>query len=137
VRTISFGLTYEQNVAGKVGGINERIRSLFGVGKLHGYFECASGAGAGQLRTRGELAWYPRSDRYPDGLVNDVPVLSGSAEIAYYPAWRWLGSTGVFVRLISGRDYYNAFFVDDVTQFQIGVTADSSRPLRFRGPTRR
>jgi hypothetical protein len=90
-----------------------------------------------RVRARGEAAqalgrWNVREQ------LGTTVAFGGGREV--FPATMWLesaatrpdrGGLGAFARLIYGRDYYNAFFVDKNFQIQLGLTFEQGGTIQF------
>jgi hypothetical protein len=114
------------------GGITRRDRDLYGDGSLRLELEADSRQLLparwrwGLWRGRCELEQWFGTGR---GAAGAVPATALSAELA----WMFTSAAdlGVFTRLVHGRDFYNAFYIDRVSQWQLGLVWDLGRPLRF------
>lgn len=103
-------------IFGKFGGYSENDIKLYGSHFFHGFYEYNS--------------YFMFNDKPVDFLASQsfdlltnadprIPKLRAVTKVVLFP----FGSDlGVFAAVINGRDNYNIRFVDDVTQFQIGLT---------------
>ena len=112
------------SAAGNLGrwSIAQPLRRLYGWGRLQATVEARSLFGWSALTLRGRLG-------YPDTGAR-VPSASGLLEAVINPYW--LTGLGFFARYFGGRDFYNAFFVDRIQQFALGLAWDGERPLKFK-----
>ena len=108
-----------------VGGMDRQTADTYGQVRLRARIEA----------TQGAVCWKLREQL---GIVN---AFGGGDDV--FPATMWLegaatrpdrGGLGGFVRVVYGRDYYNAFFVDEIFQFQAGLTFEQGAPLEFSRP---
>jgi outer membrane phospholipase A len=99
------------------------MRRLYGWGRLSANLEAKKRMGWATMTVRVSGAFYPRTD-------GSTPNKSGIVEAVIGPYW--LTGLGFFARYYGGRDFYNAFFVDNIQQFSAGLAWDGERPFKFK-----
>lgn len=99
------------------------VRRLWGWGRLGFELEGRHQIGRSAVAARSAVHGYPNSGPR-------IPKVAGSLELEFDPYW--LSGIGLFVRYYGGRDFYNAFFVDRLQQFAVGVVWQTERPLQFK-----
>ncbi len=99
------------------------MRRLYGWGRLSLNLEAKKRMGWATMTARLSGTFYPSTD-------GSTPNKSGIVEAVMAPYW--LTGLGLFVRYYAGRDFYNAFFVDSIQQFALGIAWDGERPLKFK-----
>jgi hypothetical protein len=99
------------------------MRRLYGWGRLSLNLEAKKRFGWATFTARLSGSFYPSTD-------GSTPNKSGSAELVVGPYW--LTGLGFFARYYAGRDFYNAFFVDNIQQFAAGLAWDGERPFKFK-----
>lgn len=114
----AFGMIQQGSLA-----LEPYMRRLFGWGRLSLNLEGKKRFGWATLTARLSGAFYPSTD-------GSTPNKSGTAELAIGPYW--LTGLGFFARYYAGRDFYNAFFVDNIQQFATGLAWDGERPFKFK-----
>ncbi|HWO11912.1 MAG TPA: hypothetical protein VNN80_20605 [Polyangiaceae bacterium] len=108
-----------------VGGMDQQTADTYGQLRIRLRGEATQSLGRWKLREQlnGTGALGGGSDVFPLTLIAE-----GAATRPDH------GGLGAIVRVVYGRDYYNAFFVDENFQFQIGVTFDTGSPIHFEPP---
>jgi hypothetical protein len=104
------------------GSMDAPLRQLYGKYRTELVLEWRRRMGWAAITARGAYVAHPNSGY-------NIPVHNGRAELVLDPYW--LTGLGVFARYDAGRDFYNAFFVDRLQQFAVGISWDGERPLKF------
>jgi hypothetical protein len=120
---LSVGFAVAGNFRAGEWGLEPALREFYGWGRLRGTVEARRLLGRSALTLRTAMSGFPDTGHH-------VPKVSGELEAVISPYW--LTGFGVFVRYYGGRDFYNAFFVDSIQQFCVGLAWDGERPLTFR-----
>jgi hypothetical protein len=111
-----------------IGGLGDDFRALWGT--WHEYLEGevrwnpnneTESAGYGYGRVRVDHAGGGRDPQFPDLRV---PSNLWAGEMGWIS--RTMFNLGFFIRAMSGREYYNIEFTQNVKRIQIGVTIDST-----------
>lgn len=123
VAQLALGLRVAGNLPFGPGSMTPEIRELFGWGLLGAELDGRRRFGWASLGTRAAVAFYPNTGP-------QVPSTSGLVELTLGPYW--LTGFAFFARYYGGRDFYNAFFVDRLQQFAVGLSWDGERPLKFK-----
>lgn len=116
---LRLGYTHYHNrfiIFGKFGGFSSNDIELYGSHFFHGYYEYYS--------------YFMFNDKPVDFIfiqsfdivTNADPRISKLRSLSKVVIFPFGSDLGVFGAIINGRDNYNIRFVDDVTQFQIGLT---------------
>ncbi len=121
---LSFGFSVAGNFRPGKWGMVPGLARFYGWGRLGTSVEATRVFGRSALTLRTAFSGFPDSGPH-------VPSVSGELEAVLSP--HWLTGFGLFARYYGGRDFYNAFFVDSIQQFAIGLAWDGERPLTFRG----
>jgi hypothetical protein len=119
----ALGLTVAGMINRGPGAMEPALRRLYGWGRLGVILEGKKRFGWATMTARLNGNFWPNSD-------SDIPSFAGSAEVVLGPYW--LTGLGFFGRYYGGRDFYNAFFVDNLQQFAAGLAWDGERPLKFQ-----
>jgi len=120
---LTAGIGVHGNIRGGPGRMEPALARLYGWGRLTGTVEGKKRFGWASMTLRASAMYYPQSD-------GRTPSAAGSAEIVLGPYW--LTGLGFFGRYYGGRDFYNAFFVDNIQQFAAGLAWDGERPIKFK-----
>lgn len=123
VAHLAMGVLFAGMIQQGPGAMEPALRRLYGWGKLSVVLEGQKRLGWASMTARGTFIHNPGADER-------VPSFAGSAEFVLGPYW--LTGIGFFARYYGGRDFYNAFFVDNLQQFAAGIAWDGERPLKFK-----
>ena len=120
---LTAGVSVAGNIRKGPGAMEPALARLYGWGRLSATVEAKKRFGWASMTVRATGTFYPDSD-------GRTPAAAGSAEVLLGPYW--LTGLGFFGRYYGGRDFYNAFFVDNVQQLAAGLAWDGERPLKFK-----
>ena len=109
-------------IAGFPGSIDRQTADTYGQAVVHVAVERILEPGPRRWRAQGGTT-------YAFGSAQDVPSVQAWLEGAI--TWSTWHGVGVYARVFGGRDSYNAFFVDEVFQVQVGLTFDLAPPVVF------
>jgi hypothetical protein len=110
------------HIARGPGAMDAPLRRLYGNFRMELNAEWKRRMGWAAITVRGAYVGHPRSGPR-------IPWHFGRVEVVLDPYW--LTGLGLFARFDGGRDFYNAFFVDELRQVSAGIAWDGERPLKF------
>lgn len=116
------------NLESGPGGILEKHLDLYGRFRLEGgsEYENSTWAGIGRLKGITRLGVRAAWLHSPHDAVPKYMVQGEAAHTL--DGWNGLGA---YLRVHKGQDPYNAFYVDDILQFQWGIIWDMSGRIKF------
>jgi hypothetical protein len=123
--SVRAGAMLDVNRPNFFGGIPELMKRLYGWGSF-------------ELHADAEVYLHPNwliggrtAFAYAIADSRLVPSAAGLVELTLMPYPARTGRVGLFARYYGGRDFYNAFFVDALQTFAIGLTWSDQPPLKF------